>query len=214
MAMTIGKTMGRILLLLGMMGILRVQAEEATTNTAGPALPPEPAQSKNEAIMILIKTSMGDIKAELDAEKAPLTVKNFLQYVDDHYYDGTIFHRVIAGFMIQGGGFDAQFNKKPTRAPIKNEAANGLKNVRGTLAMARTSEVNSGTSQFFINTVDNSFLDHTAPTPQEFGYCVFGKVVEGLDVMDRIRNVKTGGKGPFPTDVPLETVTILSITRL
>jgi peptidyl-prolyl cis-trans isomerase B (cyclophilin B) len=212
--MQIGKNIGRLLMVIGVMGGMMVQADEATTNTAGPALTPKPAQSKNEAIMILIKTSMGDIKAELDAEKAPLTVNNFMQYVDDHYYDGTIFHRVIAGFMIQGGGFDGKFIQKQTRAPIKNEAGNGLKNVRGTLAMARTSEVNSGTSQFFINTVDNPFLDHSVPTPQGFGYCVFGKVVEGMDVVDHIRNVQTGGKGPFPSDVPLATVTILSITRL
>lgn len=212
--MWMDKRLGSVFLIVGWLGMMPVGADEAVTNPVVPAPSPAPVQTHNEAVMILIKTSAGDIKVELNAEKAPKTVKNFLQYVDDHHYDGTLFHRVISGFMIQGGGFDANFTQKPTRAPVENEAANGLKNERGTLAMARTSAIHSGTCQFFINVVDNDFLNHKAPNPQGFGYCVFGKVVEGMDVVDRIRNVKTGAKGPFPSDVPLETVTILSITRL
>ncbi|MCX6995764.1 MAG: peptidylprolyl isomerase, partial [Kiritimatiellaeota bacterium] len=138
-------------------------------------------------------------------------VKNFLQYVKGGHYNGTIFHRVISGFMIQGGGFTKDFAQKPTRAPIRNEAANGLKNVRGTLAMARTSDIHSATSQFFINVVDNGFLDHRAPTPDAFGYCVFGKVTKGLDVLDKIRAVRTGSHGSY-SDVPVEPVEILEVT--
>ena len=163
--------------------------------------------------MVIIKTTLGDIKVKLAADKAPLTVANFLAYVDDKHYDGTIFHRVIDGFMIQGGGFDANMRQKPTRAPIKNEAANGLRNVRGTLAMARTAIVDSATSQFFINVKDNGFLDFRAPNPQGFGYCVFGEVVEGLDVVDQIKGVRTTTKAGM-SDVPLETVEILSVTRV
>ena len=160
--------------------------------------------------MITIKTSMGDIKAEFFEKQAPETVKNFLRYVDGKHYDGTIFHRVIPGFMIQGGGFTYDFKQKPTKAPVVNEAANGLKNQRGTLAMARTSEINSATSQFFINLVDNGFLDHKAKTPQGFGYCVFGKVTEGMDVVDRIAAVDTGTRGHHE-NVPDANVTINSI---
>lgn len=162
--------------------------------------------------MVVIKTSLGDIKAELYSDQAPLTVKNFLQYAEDGHYNGTIFHRVISNFMIQGGGFTPDMNQKPTRAPIKNEAANGLKNARGTLAMARTSVIDSATSQFFINVKDNDFLNHSSPTPQGFGYCVFGKVVEGMDVVDKIKSVRTGNRGPFQ-DVPVETVEIIEIGR-
>jgi cyclophilin family peptidyl-prolyl cis-trans isomerase len=162
--------------------------------------------------MVIIKTSLGDIKVKLAADKAPLSVANFLAYVDAGHYNGTIFHRVIDGFMIQGGGFDAQMSQKPTKAAIKNEAANGLKNKRGTLAMARTAIVDSATSQFFINVKDNDFLDFRAPNPQGFGYCVFGEVVEGLDVVDKIKSVKTGVKAGM-SDVPLETVEIVSVTR-
>ena len=158
--------------------------------------------------MVIIKTTLGDIRVKLAADKAPLTVANFLTYADAGHYDGTIFHRVIDGFMIQGGGFDAQMNQKPTRAPIKNEAANGLQNKRGTLAMARTMVVDSATSQFFINVKDNGFLDFRAPTPQGFGYCVFGEVVEGMDVVDKIRAIPTHGQGPFRTDVPTQPVVI------
>ena len=186
------------------------EATEATI--AAPEAAPEPEQAK-ETDMVLIKTTLGDIKVKLAADKAPLTVANFLAYVDDKHYDGTIFHRVIDGFMIQGGGFDANMRQKPTKAPIKNEAANGLQNKRGTLAMARTAIVDSATSQFFINVKDNGFLDFRAPNPQGFGYCVFGEVVEGLDVVDKIKGVRTTTKAGM-SDVPLETVEILSVTRV
>jgi peptidyl-prolyl cis-trans isomerase B (cyclophilin B) len=158
---------------------------------------------------VRFETSAGDIIIELNAEKAPITTENILGYVKDGYYSGTVFHRVIKDFMIQGGGMDAELNPKKTKAPIKNEADNSLKNDRGTVAMARTNVVDSATSQFFINTVDNNFLNHQMPTPQGYGYAVFGKVIEGLDVVESIRNVKTGNKG-MHQDVPLEAVTILS----
>ena len=155
-----------------------------------------------------IETSMGTITVELDDAKAPITVKNFIDYAQAGHYDGTIFHRVIDGFMIQGGGFTKDMNQKETRAPIKNEAANGLKNARGTLAMARTMIVDSATSQFFINLVDNDFLDFRAPTPQHYGYCVFGKVVSGMEAVDAIAGVETGRRG-MHSDVPVENVVIL-----
>lgn len=158
---------------------------------------------------VRFETSAGDIVIELNAEKAPISTENILSYVNDGYYSGTIFHRVIKDFMVQGGGMDADMNPKPTKAPIKNEADNGLKNDRGTVAMARTQVVDSATSQFFINTVDNNFLNFQAPNPQGYGYAVFGKVVEGLDVVETIRVVKTGNHGG-QQDVPLETITILS----
>ena len=182
-----------------------------TTIAAAEAPAPEPEQAK-ETDMVIIKTTLGDIKVKLAADKAPLTVANFLAYVDSKHYDGTIFHRVIDGFMIQGGGFDKEMRQKPTKAPIKNEAANGLQNKRGTLAMARTMVVDSATSQFFINVKDNGFLDFRAPNPQGFGYCVFGEVVAGMDVVDKIKGVRTGIKAGMQ-DVPLETVEILSVTR-
>ncbi|MBE6359674.1 MAG: peptidyl-prolyl cis-trans isomerase [Lentisphaerae bacterium] len=160
--------------------------------------------------MIIIKTSKGDIKLELDAAAAPETVKNFLSYVEEGFYNGTIFHRVIPGFMIQGGGFDTDFKQKPTHAPIKNEAANQLPNKRGTIAMARTMAVDSATCQFFINLVDNDFLNFKAPIPQYYGYCVFGKVVEGMDVVDAIAQVETGSRG-MHQDVPVENVSIISV---
>ena len=178
---------------------------------AAPEAAPAPEQAK-ETDMVIIKTTLGDIKVKLAADKAPLTVANFLAYADAGHYNGTIFHRVIDGFMIQGGGFDAQMRQKDTRAPIKNEAANGLQNKRGTLAMARTMVVDSATSQFFINVKDNGFLDFRAPNPQGFGYCVFGEVVAGMDVVDKIKSVRTGVKAGM-SDVPLETVEILSVTR-
>ena len=162
--------------------------------------------------MVTIKTSLGDIKLELFEKESPETVKNFLGYVDAGFYKGTIFHRVIDGFMIQGGGFDESFTQKPTREPIVNEAANQISNACGTIAMARTSVVDSATSQFFINVADNSFLDFRAPTPQHFGYCVFGKVTEGMEVVDKIRQVKTGRRG-MHQDVPVENVVILDIVR-
>jgi peptidyl-prolyl cis-trans isomerase B (cyclophilin B) len=175
---------------------------------------PVAAKAEEGGTMVLIKTSMGDIKVELFDKQAPETVKNFLQYVDAKHYDGTIFHRVISSFMIQGGGFTKDLVQKPTKAPIKNEAKAELKNARGTIAMARTGEINSATTQFFINVVDNGFLDHRDESARGFGYCAFGKVVEGLDVVDKIKAVKTGGRGPFPTDVPLEDVVITSISRV
>ncbi|MCY3986912.1 MAG: peptidylprolyl isomerase [Candidatus Dadabacteria bacterium] len=153
--------------------------------------------------MVLISTSQGDIKLELYEKEAPITVANFLSYVREGFFDGTIFHRVINNFMIQGGGMTADMKQKATKAPIKNEADNGLKNERGTVAMARTGVVDSATSQFFINHKDNAFLDHGA---RDFGYAVFGKVIEGMDVVDKIAAVKTK-----PGDVPVETITILSM---
>ena len=157
-----------------------------------------------------IETSMGTITVELDDAKAPVTVTNFIEYVKSGHYEGTIFHRVIDGFMIQGGGFTKDMNQKETRAPIKNEAANGLKNARGTLAMARTMIVDSATSQFFINLVDNEFLDYRGPDPRMFGYAVFGKVTDGMEVVDRIAKVKTGFAGPHQ-NVPEEPVIIRKV---
>lgn len=158
---------------------------------------------------VVIETSKGNITLELDREKAPITVKNFLGYVKEGYYDGLIFHRVIKDFMIQGGGLDVDMQQKKTKFAIKNEAQNGLKNVRGSIAMARTALVDSATSQFFINTVDNPGLDNKGKRQDNFGYCVFGQVVEGLEVVDEIRAVKTGSKAGH-SDVPLEAVTIIT----
>mgnify|MGYP001054376364 CR=1 FL=1 len=157
--------------------------------------------------MIKLTTNHGVITLELDAEKAPKTAANFLAYVEAGHYDGTIFHRVIDGFMIQGGGMGVGMKEKATNAPIENEAGNGLKNDRGTIAMARTNDPHSATAQFFINVKDNAFLNHTAPSGQGWGYCVFGKVVEGMDVVDKIKGVKTGSKG-FHQDVPADDVVI------
>lgn len=163
--------------------------------------------------VVALDTSKGVIKVELNAEKAPKTVANFLQYVDSGHYDGTIFHRVIADFMIQGGGLNADMREKSTRGPILNEADNGLANDRGTIAMARTQAPHSATAQFFINAgATNGFLNHRSKTPQGWGYCVFGKVVEGMEVVDAIRRVRTGRAG-MHDDVPLEPVTIASIRR-
>ncbi|HIJ80382.1 MAG TPA: peptidyl-prolyl cis-trans isomerase [Desulfuromonadales bacterium] len=158
---------------------------------------------------VMLETSMGGIKIELFKEKAPLTVKNFLTYVKDGHYDGLIFHRVIKDFMVQGGGMNENMETKKPRFAIKNEATNGLKNERGTLAMARTADVDSATCQFFINTVDNAFLNHQGKQPDRFGYCVFGQVLEGMDVVDKIREVKTGNKAGH-SDVPVEPVHILT----
>ena len=153
---------------------------------------------------------MGSITLELDAAKAPVTVKNFCDYAKGGHYNGTIFHRVIDGFMIQGGGFTAAMDQKPTNAPIKNEATNGLSNARSTIAMARTQVVDSATSQFFINLTDNTFLDHRAPDPRGFGYAVFGKVTDGMDVVDKIAKVKTRSVGYYE-NVPEEAVTIRKV---
>ena len=157
--------------------------------------------------MVRLHTTLGIITLELDAWRAPATVNNFLSYVESDHYSNTIFHRVIDGFMIQGGGFEPGMKQKSTQAAIQNEAANGLKNERYTVAMARTAEPHSASSQFFINLNDNGFLDHTAPTPQGWGYCVFGRVVQGQEVVDSIRAVKTGKRG-FHSDVPLQDVLI------
>ncbi len=157
--------------------------------------------------MVNLHTNHGVISLELDEARAPLTVANFLQYVRDGHYDSTLFHRVIDGFMIQGGGFEPGMRQKPTRAPVENEADNALKNEAYTVAMARTSEPHSATAQFFINVANNGFLDHTAPTREGWGYCVFGRVVAGTDVVDRIKGVPTGRKG-MHQDVPLEDVVI------
>jgi len=160
---------------------------------------------------VILHTNQGDIRIELDAEHAPKTVENFIAYVQDGFYDGTIFHRVIRNFMIQGGGFDADMKQKTTRAPVQNEADNGLKNARYTLAMARTSDPHSATAQFFINVSDNDFLNFTAPNPNGWGYAVFGKVIDGTDVVDAIKGVKTGSRG-FHQDVPLQAVVIETAT--
>lgn len=163
-----------------------------------------------EPVVVLMKTSKGDVTLELDADKAPDTVGNFLRYVDEGFYDGTVFHRVIKNFMIQGGGFTPDMKQKKTRDPIRNEAKNGLKNLRGTVAMARTSDPHSATAQFFINHKDNEFLDY--PGQDGWGYAVFGKVTGGMEVVDAIAAVPTGTSGGF-RDVPTEPVTILSVTR-
>ena len=183
-----------------------VPAPEETATTT-------PAETPKEANpMVTLKTSKGDIVIELFTKEAPLTVANFLQYVDDGFYTGTIFHRVINNFMIQGGGFTKDMRQKSTKAPIKNEAANGLKNSRGTLAMARTSDPNSATAQFFINVVNNDFLDFRSPDPRGIGYCVFAKVVSGMDVVDAIKGVATGDRG-MHQNVPVEAVEILDAVR-
>ncbi len=157
--------------------------------------------------MVKLHTNFGVVALELDAERAPETVKNFLAYVESGFYSNTVFHRVIDGFMVQGGGFEPGMRQKPTQKTIKNEAGNGLKNDRYTIAMARTSEPHSASSQFFINLKDNDFLNHTAPSSQGWGYCVFGKVVEGQDIVDKIKRVKTGNRGGH-ADVPVEDVVI------
>jgi len=175
-----------------------------------PLQAPAPKELKN--VQIIIETSMGAITAELDSAKAPGTVSNVLSYIDAKFYDATIFHRVIDGFMIQGGGFTRDMIQKKNQAPVKNEADNGLHNVRGTLAMARTMIVDSATSQFFINLIDNSFLDFKSKTDAGWGYCVFGKVVDGMDVVDKIAKVRTDQSGRLQ-NVPVEPVVINSVRR-
>ncbi len=179
---------------------------------AAGALGATPGTAAEKNPIVLMETSLGNIKIELFADKAPNTVKNFLSYVDDKFYDDTIFHRVIPRFMIQGGGFTADMGQKRTKAPIKNESTNGVSNERGTLAMARTNVPDSATAQFFINLVDNGRLDR-ALSADGVGYCVFGKVIEGLDVVDKIAQVRTGSKGGHQ-DVPVDTVTIKSVRRV
>jgi cyclophilin family peptidyl-prolyl cis-trans isomerase len=160
-----------------------------------------------------VVTNHGSFVIALDAAKAPKSVENFLRYVDAKFYDGTIFHRVIPTFMVQGGGYDQQYERKATQPPIKNEADNGLKNTRGTVAMARTGDPDSATAQFFVNVTDNAFLDHTAKNQDGWGYAVFGRVTEGMDVVDAIKGLKTGSGGPFAKDAPVELVIIQSVRR-
>jgi len=180
--------------------------------SAQPATPSTPSSNEGTKPMstsprVKLQTNQGDIVITLDAEKAPKTVENFLSYVKSGFYNGTIFHRVIDGFMVQGGGFEAGLKQKPTQAPIENEADNGLKNDKYTLAMARTSDPHSATAQFFINVANNDFLNFTAPTPNGWGYAVFGKVTEGTEIVDKIKGVKTGNSG-FHQNVPTEDVVI------
>jgi len=168
----------------------------------------KPVTASQTAPQVKLHTSLGDVVIQLNPEKAPETVKNFLVYVNDGHYNGTIFHRVIPGFMAQGGGFTEKWEQKPTKAPVKNEADNGLLNKRGAIAMARTSDPQSATAQFFINYADNAFLDYKSPTPQSWGYAVFGEVVQGMDVVDKMATVPTGRGGPMPTDVPQTPIVI------
>lgn len=195
-----------LILLAGMMGVASLcfsaNAKDAQNMTK---------TDKNPTV--LIKTTAGDIKVELDPAKAPLSVKNFLVYVNEGHYNGTIFHRVIEGFMIQGGGFTKEMKQKPVHAPIAIESDNGLSNKRGTIAMARTSDPNSATAQFFINTVDNAFLDFRGKNSRDYGYAVFGKVVDGMDVVDKIRKTKTSTVGPFE-NVPVTAVEIIDVKQL
>lgn len=165
-------------------------------------------------IQIKMETSMGDVMLEIYPDHAPLTVNNFLSYINTGAYEGTIFHRIIKGFMNQGGGFTANYEKKETQAPIANEAFNGLKNSRGSIAMARTSPPHSATSQFFINTVDNPMLDHTGKSARGWGYAVFGKVITGMDVIDNMANVETGLGGPFAQDAPQQAIIILKMSEV
>jgi cyclophilin family peptidyl-prolyl cis-trans isomerase len=188
-----------VALMLLSFGVKAFSAEEQTKTPANP--------------VVVIKTSLGDIRVELFEDKAPATVKNFLRYADEKFYDGTIFHRVIDDFMIQGGGFGPDMRKKDTHEPVKNEASAELKNDRGTISMARTNIVDSATSQFFINVKDNAFLNHKDSTPQGFGYAVFGKVIEGMDVVDKIKKAETTTMGSYQ-NVPKNPVVIVSVTRL
>jgi peptidyl-prolyl cis-trans isomerase B (cyclophilin B) len=163
--------------------------------------------------VVEVVTNHGTFAIALDPAKAPKSVENFLAYVDAKFYDGTVFHRIIPTFMVQGGGYDQQFQRKPTRDAVPNEADNGLKNTRGTVAMARTNDPHSATAQFFVNVVDNKFLDHQGKDAQGWGYAVFGKVIEGMDVVDKIKDVPTGANGPFAKDAPNSPVVIQSVRR-
>ena len=164
-------------------------------------------------MQVILETSKGTITIELDEAGAPKTVENFLRYVDARHYDGTIFHRVIPGFMAQGGGYDASYEKRPTQPPVENEARASAKNVRGTVAMARTSDPHSATAQFFVNVADNGSLDHTGKNPAGFGYCVFGRVTDGMQVVDKIVHAPTGAQGPFTKDAPIDPIVITSARR-
>ncbi|MFO8024638.1 peptidylprolyl isomerase [Thiohalophilus sp.] len=177
-------------------------------------LVPASALAQESAPRVEMQTSMGTIVLELTPDKAPRTVDNFLRYVEDGFYDNTLFHRVIDDFMIQGGGFTPGYERKETRAPVVNEADNGLQNKPGTIAMARTMDPHSATAQFFINVADNEFLNHSGKTPREYGYAVFGKVVKGMNVVNKIKSVTTGAGGPFARDVPKTPVIIQNVTLL
>jgi peptidyl-prolyl cis-trans isomerase B (cyclophilin B) len=179
-----------------------------TCEAAGKPKKAEKTPVSQAAPEVKLHTTLGDVVIKLDAAKAPVSVENFLTYVKNGHYDGTIFHRVIPGFMAQGGGFTEKWDQKPTGAPIKNEADNGVLNKRGTIAMARTSDPQSATAQFFINYSDNAFLDFKSPNPQGWGYAVFGEVVSGMDVVDKMATVPTGRGGPMPTDVPQTAIVI------
>lgn len=165
-----------------------------------------------KATKVKLETSLGDVVIEIDTEKAPGTTSNFMGYVKDGFYNGTVFHRVIKGFMAQGGGYNTSYDKKDTKKPIKNEAHNGLKNLRGTVAMARTPDPHSATAQFFINYSDNAFLDFKSETTRGWGYAVFAKVVDGMDVVDQMATIPTGAEGPFPSDLPKTQIVIKSAT--
>lgn len=191
-------------------GLTALSMAVAPAVVANPSTPNQ-GNSMSTSPRVNMQTSMGNIVIELDAEKAPKTTENFLTYVREGFYDGTIFHRVINNFMVQGGGFDASMKQKQTHAPVENEANNGLKNDRYTLAMARTADPHSATAQFFINVADNDFLNFTAPTPNGWGYAVFGKVVEGTEVVDKMKAVKTGNRG-FHQDVPTDNIVIEKAT--
>ncbi len=198
----------RNLLIAGLMLPTLALAQDAGSAAEAVAAEPEAAAAA-PAPRVALHTNLGDIIIELDPVKAPLSSENFLTYVKDGFYNGTVFHRVIDNFMAQGGGYTADLQQKPTRAPIRNEANNGLSNLRGTIAMARTGDPHSANSQFFINLVDNPRLDHVnEQSGMTWGYAVFGKVVEGMDVVDKIRAIPTGGQGPFRTDVPTQAVVI------
>jgi cyclophilin family peptidyl-prolyl cis-trans isomerase len=188
------------------MGFSVLAAVGLVLSAALAAAPADTETAKGGSSMVVFSTNYGDFTLELYPDKAPVTVENFLSYVDSGFFDGTIFHRVIPGFVIQGGGFTEDMQQKPTQAPIKNEADNGLKNLRGTLSMARTSDINSATSQFFVNLKDNAFLDHGT---RDFGYAVFAKVIDGMDVIDKIAAVPTGNRGGHQ-DVPREPVIVKS----
>jgi cyclophilin family peptidyl-prolyl cis-trans isomerase len=205
------KTCGLACLAWCLVGIALAEETKAPVPAKDGAAPSKAASGAKENPVVVIKTSKGDVEVELFEDEAPISVKNFLRYADEKFYDGTVFHRVISGFMIQGGGMTADLGKKETHEAIKNEADNGLKNTTGTLAMARTNVPDSATSQFFINTADNAALDHTGPGPR-FGYAVFGKVVSGMDVVRAIEAVKTTTRAPHQ-NVPIEPVTIVSVKR-
>ena len=208
----------RLTTLAGLMLVSSLALAQPPAEPAKPAESPAVAKAEEKTVYVLMSTSMGDITIELDGEKAPISTQNFLSYVDKKHYDGTIFHRVIKTFMVQGGGYTADMKQKPTEKPITNEWKNGLKNTRGTLAMARLGDrqpnpktVDSATSEFFINVVDNAFLDR--PQPDGGAYAVFGRVINGMDVVDKIKEVPTGSKAGMQ-DVPNETVEIKSVKRI